>query len=721
MKFRFGIGAVLAVAAPVAAHAQASGAPPAKPAAPAAVQEVVVVAGGQPKQTSIDRQVYSVTRDLQATTGTAADILANIPSVAVDVDGNVSLRGDGNVTILIDGKPSAQFTGAAKGLSLQQFSASDIDRVEVLTTPPAQYKAEGSGGVINIITKKRTQAGASGGGQLMLGDKRRYVAAFDGAFNQGPWKLSAGVGLRQDAKKRVTSDTRSTLDAASGQFDPSRQTIDEQFLRLIPSAKGDIEYDFSAKSSLTASFSHRELTGNRYFDQHDEDGPAGAPTSSSDRHSDGHEWAIDASEGLRFDQQLSHPGETLSLGLQRSATGERERYFYTNTFALPIAPAAYDDLHLGLDLVKTEVGADYALPLAGERQLKLGYDFEDDRNDYNNFGDTIDPVTRAATLDPSVTNHFQYRQQVHAGYGQFETPLGPWRMQAGLRVEAARASFLQITGNIPGERSDFGVYPSLHLDRDVGDMDKLTLGVSRRINRPDPEALNPFADHQDTHNLRAGNPYLRPQDTWIAEAGYSTRRWSQTLGATVYLRQDKDSVTDIVQPISAYVVLATKTNLPQSRAGGLEFSLAGKILPQLSYSLSGDAFYAQIDASALGLTGLQSTVGVNLKGSLDFKLSSVDTAQMSVTRQDRRLTPQGFIGAINQVNFGYKRQLRPDLAFVVTLTDAFDGQRTRRVIDTPVLHDDYLRHQLGQVALVGFSYTFGGSKKAKNGGFQYDQ
>lgn len=719
MKITVGMGAALALAvAPLMAQAQAQ---PATPPDSSAVEQVVVVAGAQPKQTRIDRQVYSMTRDLQATTGTAADILANIPSVAVDVDGNVSLRGDANVTILVDGKPLAEFTGSAKGLSLQQFSASDIDRVEVLTTPPSQYKAEGSGGVINIVTKKRTQAGASGSGQLMLGDKRRYVASFDGALNQGPWKVSGGIGLRQDAKERLTSDTRGVLDTVSGQFDPSRQTIDEQFLRLIPSAKGSVEYAFNAKSSLSASFSHRELTGNRYFDQHDEDGAVGALTSSSNRHSDGHEWAIDASEGLRFDQEFARPGEILSLGLQRSATGERERYFYTNTFALPVAPTAYDDLHLGLDLVKTEVSADYTLPLTGERQLKLGYDFEDDRNDYNNFGDTIDAATRLAALDPTVTNHFRYSQQVHAGYGQYEAPFGPWRVQTGLRVEAAQASFLLITGDVPGTRSDFGVYPSLHLDRDVGDMDKLTLGVSRRITRPDPEALNPFSDHQDTHNLRAGNPYLRPQDTWIAEAGYTTRRWDQALGGTVYVRQDKDSVTDIIQPVSEDVVLATKTNLPQSRAGGFEFSLSGKILPPLSYNVSGDAFYAQIDASALGLTGLRSTTGVNLKGGLDARLSSVDTVQVSLTRQDRRLTPQGFIGAINQVNFGYKRQLRPDLALVATLTDAFDGQRTQRIIDTPALHDDYVRHQLGRVALIGVSYSFGGSKKAKNSGFQYDQ
>jgi outer membrane receptor protein involved in Fe transport len=719
---KFSVSAALLSAFTLTAGARAQTPPaPAHNPAETTVQDVVVTAQRPRAQTLIDRKVYTVGADLQSTAGTAADVLSNVPSVQVDADGGVSLRGDSNVTILVDGKPSAQFTGAASGLSLQQFPASDVDRIEVLTSPPAQFKAAGSGGVINIITKKTRKAGFSGALRANGGADGRYGLGLDGAYNVGKWKLSGGVGLRQDIRERVTADHRTALDPTSGDLVQSAQTIDEHFRRLIPSVKADVDYALNDRQSVGASYSHRELTGARYFDQHDVSGPPDmAPTSLSDRHSNGHEWSVSASEGLRFSQALWRPHETLDLSLQRSVTRERERYAYRNTSTLPAGDPTFDDLHLSLDLVKTEFSADYDLPMPDERELKLGYDIEDDRNAFDNRGDIIDPLSGLPVVDPSVTNHFRYTQQVNAAYGDYQTPLGRWKLDAGLRLEAAHVAFLQITGHIPGGRNDFGAYPSLHLERGLGDEGKLTLAFSRRVTRPDPEALNPFADHQDTHNLRAGNPNLLPQDTWTYEAGYLFSGKSRSYGATAYARFDRDSVTDIVQPVGPDVVLATKTNLPRSRSAGLEFSTSGKLGRQVTYSLSGDAFYSQIDASALGGAGLKTTTGVNLKASVDYRPTKADTLQISFTRADKRLTPQGYVSAIDLVNLGYKHQVRPDLSLVATVTDLFDGQRQQRLVSTPGLHDVYLRHQYGRVAYVGVVYTFGVQPKSKASGFDYE-
>ncbi|MDB5464892.1 MAG: hypothetical protein JWP23_3281 [Phenylobacterium sp.] len=716
-----GLLALLALAPAAGARAQAAGTS-AAPAPPVTVGAVVVTAERPPTQTLLDRKVYTVANDLQATSGSAADVLNQVPSVAVDADGVPTLRGDGNVTILVDGKPSAQFSGATRGLSLLQLPASDIDRIEVLTNPPAQFKAEGSGGVINIVTKKTRQPGFSGVGRLSVGDQRRYVLGLDGAYNRGKLKLSGGVGLRQDAKERLTTTNRSETDPASNALVQSQQSIDEHFRRLIPSVKAGLDYELNASQSFGASVSHRELTGQRYFDQHDLSGPtAASPASISDRHSDGHEWSVDADESARFEQKLWRPGETLDLAVQRSVTGERERYAYRNTFTLPAAVPSFDDLRLGLDLVKTEFSADYDLPLAHDRELKLGYDLEDDRNAFDNVGDNLDPATGQRVTNPAVTNHFRYRQQVNAAYGQYETPLGPWRLQAGLRLEGTHVSTLQITGGVAGGRDDFGAYPSLHLDRALGDDAKLMASVSRRVTRPNPESLNPFTDYQDTHNLRAGNPNLLPQDTWSYELGYAGTVSRLTYGATAYYRVDRNSVTDVITPVSADVVLATKMNLPKSQSAGLDFNANGKLGSQLSFNLSGELFHAQIDPGSLGGAGLQSTNGLNLKAGLDYRPTTADTAQISFTRTDRRLTPQGFVGAINQVNLGYRRQLRPDLAAVFTVSDLFDGQRFTRVVSTPQLQDTYVRHQLGRVAYIGFVYTFGAPAKAKSPNFDYDQ
>ena len=709
MKALFASAATLALGC----AAPACAAPPA-----ASVEEIVVSGQRAAEQVLLDRKVYTVSRDLQATTGVAADVLNKIPSVAVDQDGAISVRGDSNVTILVDGKPSAQFNGPAQGLGLLQFPASDIDRIEVLTHPPAQYKSEGAGGVINIVTRKTRQAGFTGVLRASLGDKRRFVAGFDGAYNDGPLRLSGGLGLRQEAKERLVTSDRTTADPTLGGV-RALQSSDERFRRLIPSVQLGFTYEIDPRRTLGASFSHRELSGNRYFDQHDADAAVGgAAIGRSDRHSDGHEWSVSDAKGLTFEQALWRPHETLSLGLQRSATRERERYAYRNTFELPLAPASFDDLRLSLDLVKTEASADYELPLPGDRDLKLGLAFEADRNRFDNVGDDLDPVTRAPTIDAAVTNHFRYRQDVGAAYADYQTTLGPVRLDAGLRAEATRVKTLQITGAVAGGWHALDLFPSLHLERALGDDGTLSAAVAKRVTRPDPESLNPFADHQDTHNLRAGNPDLRPQQTWSLEAGYS-HAGALSYGATAFWRIDRDSVTEVVEPIGPDVVLTTKANLPLRRSGGVEFSLSGKLVRQLSLGLSGAAYYAQIDARGLGAGDLRSNTRLDLKANLDYRPGARDAVQVTLSRQARRLTPQGSVDAVTVVNLGYKHDLGSDLSVVVTVSDLFDSQKTVRRNLQPGFGEVYVRHQFGRIAYVGVVHSFGGRRKDK-AAFDYE-
>ena len=710
-----GVLTLLALAPAAPALAQTA------PAKPSVVQEVVVTSARPAAQTLLDRKVFTIAHDLQASTGTAADVLNNVPSVTVDADGNPSLRGDGNVTILVDGKPSAEFAGPTRGLSLLSFPASDIERIEILTNPPAQYRAEGSGGVINIITRRSRKHGGSGTAQVSFGDRERYQMVLTAARNVGRLRVSAAAALRQDVKERQVSDDRVAVDPATGLATASHELLDEHLKRLIPSGKLDIGYDLTKRDTLGLSISHREQSGDRPSDQHDESGPVGGPVASIlDRHSTGYEWSVSSSEGLTYERRLWRPGEALNVAVTRSAIRERERYAYRNTFPRG-GDATYDDLHLSLDLVKTEVSVDYDLPLSNDRELKLGYDLEDDNNAFDNLGDTEDPVTRKPVPTPGITNHFRYRQRVNAGYAQYQTHSGLWRVQGGVRIEAADISSLQITGNIAGARQDFGAYPSLSLDRDVGAAGKLSMGASRRITRPDPESLNPFTDYQDIHNLRAGNADLLPQDTWNYEVGYRGVLKTINFGVTGYYRFDRNSVTDVIRPVGPDVVLATKANLPKTKSAGLEFNASGKIGSRLTYAFSGNAFYSQIDAQPLGAVGLRSTTGVNLKGSVDYRPTRLDTVQVSFARSDRRLTPQGSIAAVDQVNLGYKHMFSQQLSAVATLSDALDGQRFERTVTTATLQDQYVRHQLCRIFLVGLVYNFGVARKEKAAGFEYDQ
>jgi len=684
-------------------------------------QSIEILARKMPVQNLGDRKVYDVTEDLQSIAGSAADILDHIPSVEVDADGNLALRGDTKVLILVDGKPVAQLSGSTAGTWLQQFPANDIAKIEVMTTPPAQYKVDGSGGAINIITKKSRQPGLSGSLQASAAQRDRVLTSGAVAYSTGALTLTGGITFRRDVKQRQVTDQRRAIDPQSGEWVQSAETLHENLYRLSPQLKTGLDYRFSDSQTLSLSVNHRELIGHRDFDQWD--GSFAPLDSVSLRDSFGREWNMSGGQSAQFEQKLAHPGESLTLAFQRSTQREREVYSYANFYPLPLpaAPESSDHLHLSLDLVKTEISADYARPLGNDQTLKLGYDFEDDANNFDNAGDTVDPSSGALIDNPAITNRFRYRQQIEAGYATYLAAWDGLTLQSGVRAEQTDIRTEQIIGDQVSRQSYFRLYPSLQLNDDLNDKERLSAGISRRVNRPDPEDLNPLVDYQDIHNLRAGNAALLPQDSWAAEAGYSFEGKEISYSLTGYGRLSHDGLTTVTQVVSANVVLVTKVNLPESRSGGAEFTANGSLLPELTYSVSGNLFWNQIDAGPLGGTGLQSTVGLNAKANLDWRPTPQDTAQISFSRSDKRLTPQGYVGAIDLVNLGYKRQITPSLMAVATLSDALGGQILRRVVTTPTLQDDYRRQQMGQIAYAGFVYSFGAGKKIKGDGFDYDR
>lgn len=686
------------------------------------MEAVVVTAQKLDVETLIDRKVYTVTSDVQSTFGTLGDVLSVIPSVDVDPDGIVSLRGDTNVLILIDGKPSTQFSGSAAGDNLQSIPAKDIERIEILTTPPAQFKADGAAGVINIITRKKRPEGEFGSVQASRGSGGRSVLGVDGSYNSGPLAVSATAGYRQDYRHRLIQSDLVAPDSTTAQLIDNRSSIDERIRREVPTVRLSGEYALNDRQSLSGSASWADRGGLRtYTELNDGSTPGGVITSSSRRLSSGHDPETDLDEKLGFTQKLGSPGEALDLSLHRSTSQQYEHYDYVNDSFIPAAATTYDNLSFHENHAATEFGADYVLPMSKTRSLKIGYAFEQDDYRFDNVANNVDPLSGAQTVDPTLTNDFKFRQQINAAYVSYQASVGAWGYLGGLRTEEVHTDAEQLTNGISTAGSYFRLYPSLHVDRSLSDESTLSFGASRRVTRPDPDNLNPYVDHEYTPNLRTGNPNLRPQFTQSYEVGYGYEGRGSSYGVTGYYRLNQDSVTDVTEYLGNGLSLTTKTNLPKNDSAGLELSANGHIVRALSYGISSNLFYSQIDATALGIAGLQSTVGLNAKVKLDYRPTADDSAQITATRTDKRLTPQGYVSAINIVNFGYKRQLLSDLTTVITLSDAFDGQRYRRFAATPSFTQEYQRTVLGRVLYIGFVYSFGSTKKDKQSNFEYDQ
>jgi outer membrane cobalamin receptor len=280
---RFGwiVAAVLACSS--SAHAQDAPAkpPPAAKPADATVSSVTVVGAAPEVRSDIDRRSYSVGKDLQATSGSVADVLRNVPSVEVDVQGNISLRGDPNVTILIDGKASGQFRPETRATALQQLPAANIDRIEVVTNPSAADNPEGSGGIINIVTKPVRKPGYSGSARASLGTRRRYSAGVSGAYNAPRLTLSTDVNFRGDALPFHYAETRDQ--PANPAFRTSR---DQRMLTgrgHILNAQATADYDLSKASHLTAQLRRIRLEGYQVgFEQFASQDAAGQPGPAFD-------------------------------------------------------------------------------------------------------------------------------------------------------------------------------------------------------------------------------------------------------------------------------------------------------------------------------------------------------------------------------------------------------------------------------------------------------
>src|SRR4029077_9299769 len=283
--------------------------------------ETVVVQGQKlTVETSIDRKIYTVPEDAQSALGTLSDLLNVIPSVDVDPDGAVSLRGDSNVLILIDGKPATQLQGSKAGDNLQSISATDIERIEILTTPPAQFKAEGTAGVINIITRKRgAKESASASLTGSVGNGGRWLVGGNGSYGGKQFTASLSAGFREDYRERTIQSAVTGPDPATGQVLESRDNADQRIRRNIPSVSFSAEYDPNDRQSLSGSASWLSRGGLRTYTQYEVSSlESGTVTSATRRITSGHDPENDYDMTLRFTQKFSKPGENLDFSVHRS-------------------------------------------------------------------------------------------------------------------------------------------------------------------------------------------------------------------------------------------------------------------------------------------------------------------------------------------------------------------------------------------------------------------
>lgn len=710
--------------APAPQQTQPQTPPPAQQPAPAPqeeaddeakVEDVVVQGRTTDVRTSIDSVSYSLADDLQAATGTLAEALRNIPSVEVDPDGNVSLRGDAGVTILIDGRPSTQFNGPSRGQMVLQIPASQYARIEVMTNPSAAYSPEGGGGVINLISKPNAvRQGQTTTGSLRanIGDDGRYNFGGNIAHVIGKTTLTGDVGVRHDGFLQEIERLRTRFDSGSGQFLESRQTQDIDGASDVLFVRLAAEHNLDDKTQLVGELRHTDVDSLAdAVDLYEADNAAGGIATAYRRDSSGGFQGQFSGATARVLRRFDDQGHEWS----NEVRVDRNKFnFGFDTIVdqqIPPAPISYEDLNNQNRQDQLGVTSAYVRPLSDGGRLRLGYELQAFNLELDNSF-ASGPAPDNLTPDPIVSNEFHVDQAVHALYATWEKPFSEnLSAQFGLRLEQANIDLDQVTTNIQSSNDYFRAYPTMHLSYTIGEGETLRGSYSRRIQRPGPQDLNPFLTYQDNLNYRSGNPDLLPQETDSFELSWQKRIQQTFYQATLYYRDTQDAFTPVTTDIGGGVFLTRPENLGSSTSTGLELVANGALHPTLRYNASINAFRQEIDAA--GLPGASDRQGDSVSGRLTLNWSPTqnDFLQVSgIWAGDQQLA-QGVREQATLVNLGYRRKLNKDWSFQATVRDLFDEYGATTTIETPTFTDRTSQTFGGRAAYIGLTWSFGSGQR----------
>lgn len=705
------------------------------------LEGVEVQAQREQVSVQIDRTVYNTADDPVSAGGNATNVLETIPSVDVDVDGNISLRGSGNVAVLVNGKPapvSSEFVAAY----LKSLPAGSIERVEVIPNPSARYEPEGMSGIINIVLKENVDRGLGGTVATGVDSRGGYTGTATLTYGRGPWNLSGSYGFRQEQDAGGGSSFAENL--ADSPVTYLDQTEDEDEDETSHNLNLSADYALSARTSLSASGQlglrdETEVEVNRFVESLSPD-ITEDPMLAYERLVEevGNRQTADFRLGLRHDfggggnaaQETPH-----TLGVEArynlSVNDDDETYDQQPLGAVDPAVSSVREYQLSQterERDEASLEVNYVRPIGGTR-LEVGYKGDLETQYESLFAETRNEETGAFEPDVNLNNTFDYEQQIHAGYLQLAREFGPLGVQLGVRAETAQTTFSLLNTGQDFDNDYTSVFPSAFLSYELGDENVFKASYSRRVNRPRTWYLNPFPSLDDPSNPRIGNPSLRPEYVSAFELGYVRYTPWGSLTLTPYYRYTTDAIdrisaicadnpTGVVGELCGPGVVTVRTveNIATNSSYGVElinsYNGRGALDGLRGYvSVEGFRFVSDGATSAGDLESNSFGWGGRLNASyaLGDRLGwgGLDL-QANVRYRAPMETAQGRRGAFTFIDFAARKELLGDRASVtVSLRDPFGLAGFNYTIDRPTLYQEFERDWGAQQVGVTFQYNFG--------------
>jgi len=688
------------------------------------LNEVVITGERKMFNNSIDRKVFNIERDMLSQSGAVTDLLQNIPSVAVGIDGNVSLRGSENVMILINGRTS-MLTMANRADILSQLPANTVDRIEVITNPSAKYKPDGTSGIINIVLKKNTNSGLNGSIVANGGNRSRYNSNLTLNYNPGKLNLFGSIGYRQDDRPRFSEDNRKITDNSNIVTYQDLHGEDQSRPKSIVSNFG-MTYDFNKfnQIGLSGNTFSRTMIRNSFTNYVISDALK-SPISIYRRNgrTDGPESEL----GLAafYLHKFKKEDHEIQFDYEYQHSPEQENNFYNDQYSVPVKETTYDNTLIHNNTNEHLLSIEYKNPIREDIMFEAGYKGDFSTGDFNYVIENLENGNISApvwAIDPAHSNDFRFTQNVNALYTTYGQNIDKFSFMAGLRYEHSQIESRLITPRdsvIPNNYSNF--YPSFHLSQKIGKEGELQLNYSRRVNRPESEDLNPNPEYNDPQNLRAGNPKLKPEFIHSIELGYQFKVGSTTIIPTLFYHNKYNGFTQITKLLPNNVFLSTRENLSRNQSAGFELVSTFVIHKFLSGNLSSNVFYDQIDASNLGYSNKKSNITWSAKISATATINPTTMIQVSASYRAPQLTPQGSMLARYGINIGARHDiLKKKGSIIATISDPFNTMTESSTLETQFLTKTSVRKRDARVFYLGFVFHFGASKKVKEEALQFD-
>ncbi len=664
------------------------------------LQEVVVEGEISRTEFKLDKRVFNVGKDLSSTGASALDVLNNVPSVSVNIEGQVSLRGSRGVQMLINGKPS--IIASEEGNALGTITADMIDRIEVITNPSAKYDAEGTSGIINIVLKKEERKGLNGSISVNTGTPAGHSVGV--SLNRRTEKFNLfsqlGVGLRDlpdEIETRNVDLVNNTAILSNG-----TEFRNETYYNFVLGT----DYHINDSNVLT-------LSGN--FAMEIEDQPSnttfaaidanGAISSQWDRNE------ITEARNPKFQYELQYKKDFKNIeehALLFSALGnffgkDQDSEFVNSTISGQDNDATQRTRTDFKEAVYT-FKLDYTNPFTDELTLETGSQYV--LNDVSNDYEVNDLVNGAFVNDPNLTNIFEFDQKVLGLYGTGSYEGKKWGAKGGMRLEQTDLTTYLATTGEANDQNYTNFFPSLHTSYKFTDKISLQTGYSRRIYRPRMWDLNPFFNIRNNFSIRQGNPELQPEftDSYEITTIYIPGKASLNFG--LYHR----FTTEVIERVSTFednVSTFRPENIGTNRATGLEFN--AKYSPVKWMTLNGDFNYSKFQRDGIFNTTVFDFSGDQWSSKLMTKLILPADFDLEFTGnyQSAYRTVQSEMSDNLYMDLGLRKNIFNGKAVLnLSIRDVFAS----RVDESQIAQADfavYNRRQRGRFVALGFSYGFG--------------